>query len=362
MKVLFISRATLFKDTGGDTVQLTNTANYLIKLGVEVDIVVSADKIDYTKYDLIHFFNIIRPPDILYHIQHSQKPFVVSTIYVDYSEFEKTQRTGFAGSIFRILSPDLIEFTKVIARSIVKGEKIHSLSYIVMGQKASIKKIIKEASCLLPNSNNEYKRLLQHYGVAQRYKVIPNAIDPTLFVGQGKDITRKQNIVLCVGRIEGRKNQLNLIKALNNSAFHLIIIGAPAANQTDYFNRCKETASANIEFINQISQANLVEYYKKAWVHVLPSWFETTGLSSLEAATMGCNIVITDKGDTREYFEDMAYYCEPASPQSIRKAVEAAANNSFNEKLREKILREYTWDITAKTTLEAYQQVLDKSL
>ena len=362
MKVLFISRATLFKDSGGDTVQLKNTEAYLRKLGVEIDVSLSKKKMDYSQYDLLHFFNIGRPADILYHIEKSEKPFVVSTIYVDYSEFEKKQRTGIIGSVFRRLSPDLIEFAKVIARSIVKGEKIQSLSYLLLGHRASIKKIIRQAACLLPNSESEYKRLLQHYRVAQQYKIIPNAIDPYLFLQQGKEFTKEKNIVLCVGRIEGRKNQLNLIKALNNSRFNLIIVGAPALNQADYFKTCKEVASTNVEFVNHLSQESLLEYYKKARVHVLPSWFETTGLSSLEAAVMGCNIVITDKGDTREYFEDMAYYCDPANPESIRIAVEAAANNSFNEKLREKILKEYTWNITAEKTLEAYQQVLDKCL
>ncbi len=61
----------------------------------------------------------------------------------------------------------------------------------------------------------------------------------------------------------------------------------------------------------------------------MPSWFETTGLSSLEAAAMGCNIVITRKGDAYEYFGDYAYYCDPESPDSIFKAIEKAASNSI---------------------------------
>jgi len=39
---------------------------------------------------------------------------------------------------------------------------------------------------------------------------------------------------------------------------------------------------------------------------VLPSWFETTGLSSIEAGVMGCNIVITDKV-MQEYFSHHAF-------------------------------------------------------
>jgi glycosyltransferase involved in cell wall biosynthesis len=87
---------------------------------------------------------------------------------------------------------------------------------------------------------------------------------------------------------------------------------------------------------------------------VLASWFETTGLSSLEAAAMHCNIVITEKGDTREYFGDDGFYCEPESPESIRVAVELASKATFNDALAEKIRNSHTWRKAAEQTLEAY--------
>ena len=73
---------------------------------------------------------------------------------------------------------------------------------------------------------------------------------------------------------------------------------------------------------------------------------------------MGCNIVVTAKGYTREYFEKDAFYCDPASTTSILEAVEQAASADFNGRLREKIMNEFTWSQTAKKTLEAYHEVL----
>ena len=102
----------------------------------------------------------------------------------------------------------------------------------------------------------------------------------------------------------------------------------------------------------------MIDYYKKAKVHVLPSWHETCGLSSLEAAAMGCNIVITDKGFTREYFGENAFYCNPASPESIFNAVEQAAQAGYNSVLQQKILHHYTWQQAAASTLKAYQNIL----
>jgi glycosyltransferase involved in cell wall biosynthesis len=260
--------------------------------------------------------------------------------------------------LFKLLPSDLIEFVKVIGRFLIKGDKIISPSYLLLGQKKAVKKIIREAALLLPNSQSEYRRLVTNYGIEKAFKVIPNAIDPNLFNYVSSSSFKDPKLVLCVGRIEGRKNQLGLIRALGNTEFKLVIIGSFASNQPAYEKHCRSAAASNIKFIDNIAQEQLASYYKEATVHVLPSWFETTGLSSLEAAVMGCNVVITDKGDTTEYFEDMAYYCDPSSTESIKSAVMLAASNPFNEALREKILREYIWPITATKTLEAYKVVL----
>ncbi|MDH7463258.1 glycosyltransferase family 4 protein [Chitinophagaceae bacterium 26-R-25] len=359
MKILFVARATLFTNKGGDTVQITETARHLSLRGVHVDIKLCNEEIDYSPYDLLHFFNIIRPADILLHIKKSRKPYVISTIYVEYAEFEKTARAGAMGVLFRFFPADFIEYLKIIGRAVIKKEKIISPSYLFWGQRKSIKYIIKQASLLLPNSYNEYKRLFKSYNTAQKFVVVPNAINTALFLKKSTT-ARNEKLVLCVGRIEGLKNQLNLIKALNDTTYQLVIIGAPATNQLGYFEQCRAAASQNISFIDNIPQEQLVQYYEQARVHVLPSWFETTGLSSLEAGAMGCNVVITDKGDASEYFGELAFYCDPASPASIFNAVDAAAKQPVKDSLREKILSQYTWEIAALKTEEAYNTALQK--
>lgn len=359
MRILYISRATLYSNPGGDTTQITNTASALQKLGVEVDIKLTNEKIDYTLYDLVHFFNIIRPADILYHTQKFQKPYVVSTIFVDYREAEKYAFTGLRKIFFSFLPIDIVEYAKVLARYVVNKEKVLSRYYIFHGHRRSVKKVIANARLLLPNSHSEYARLSSHYKIQHPYKVIPNGIDRTLFSNKGStNELRDRHLILCVARIEPLKNQLNLIRALHKTNFKLLLIGAPSVNQKGYYEKCRSEAGENVTFINHIPQKELIQFYKKAAVHVLPSWFETTGLSSLEAASLGCNIVITDKGDTREYFKDYAWYCDPASADSIAAAINKAAAAPINTALSNLVESNYTWEIAAKKTLESYNEIL----
>ncbi|MES1224212.1 MAG: glycosyltransferase family 4 protein [Bacteroidota bacterium] len=357
MKVLFISRSTLLKEKGGDTIQLINTAYHLVQSGIEVDIHLTTDKINYEQYDLIHFFNITRPADIIYHINKTQKPFVVSPILVDYSEYDKYHRKGLAGIIFRHLPAPKIEYLKTISRWLKGKDKLRSLTYLWKGHQYSIKSVLKKTSLLLPNSEMEYEQLKKSFSTSLPYVKAPNGIDVNLFQPE-RSIEKDPLLVICVARIEGLKNQVNLIKALNNTPYQLLIIGASATNQLSYYNHCKKIAAKNISFIDQLPQEELIKYYQKAKVHVLPSWFETCGLSSLEAAAMGCNIVITNKGFASEYFEDMAYYCDPASPASILRSVEEAAASETKKELQEKIFQHYTWKQAALKTAEAYNKVI----
>ena len=356
IKVAMIVRSTLFTVKGGDTIQVTQTAAHLSRIGVVADVKITNEKINYSEYDLLHFFNISRPADILYHIKTSKKPFVISTIFIDYTGYDKYYRKGIVGMVFKFLGTNGIEYVKTISRWITGKDTLVSLSYIWKGQRKSINEILSHATLLLPNSHSEYSRLIKTYKCITDHLVIPNGIDPALFRFDSS-IEKDKQMVLCVARIEGIKNQLNLIKALNNTAFNLIIIGSPAPNQPAYYRVCKNMAASNVTFINHLSQEELVSYYQKAKVHILPSWFETTGLSSLEAAAMGCNIVITGNGDTKEYFGTHAFYCNPALPADIYHAIETAASLPEDDFLRRKILTHYSWEQATIKTMEAYKRI-----
>ena len=169
---------------------------------------------------------------------------------------------------------------------------------------------------------------------------------------------KDNKLVICAARIEGIKNQLNLIKALNNTRYTLLLIGSPAPNQKSYYEECRKTAANNIFFYNHVPQEILTGYYGAAKVHALPSWFETCGLSSLEAVAMGCNIAITDRGYTRDYFGNDAFYCDPESPESIFNAVDKAAKSDSPKQLQEKIIANYTWQKAAILTLETCKNII----
>lgn len=357
MKVLFIVRSTLYTVKGGDTIQVMETAAHLRELGVEVDIQLANARVSYSPYMLLHFFNLARPADILMHMYNSGKPFVISPIMIDYSTYDKQYRRGFAGKLFQYLPAARIEYLKTLYRCIRRKDSLVSASYLWKGQAKSIGEILKKTAAVFVSADEEYTALVKVYNIEPPKVLIQNGINSLRFIKDGT-IKRQDDLVICIARIEGIKNQYNLIKALNDTKYTLLLIGDAAPNQPNYYLRCKSIAAANIVFINYLPQEELQQYYAAAKVHVLPSWFEVCGLSSLEAAAMGCNVVITDKGYAATYFNDAAYYCDPGDPVSILSAVEAAAANSTNQALETKVRSEYSWQLAAEKILSAYENII----
>ncbi len=130
MKVAFITRSTLYAVPGGDTEQILQTARFLKELGVEVDLFLTTEKIDYPRYDLLHVFNITRPADILFHIAKTDKPVIVSTILVDYTEYDMEHRSGLPGKLLRLFPAGANEYIKTIASCLLKKDSLRSISYL----------------------------------------------------------------------------------------------------------------------------------------------------------------------------------------------------------------------------------------
>ncbi|MEW6572170.1 MAG: glycosyltransferase [Bacillota bacterium] len=369
LRVLMQSRVTLFSVTGGDTIQILKTKEYLEKLGVECDISLELEP-DLAGYDLVHLFNLMRPQEVYLQALNAKaqgKPVVLSPIYGLYTDYERNARPWPFRRLARLLSPSQVEYLKVLARAVRNGEYHRGTKMVLRyGYVPLLKRILALCDFLLPNSYSEMRRIEQDLGVtAKPFLVVPNAADRNLFDPARVQLSGKweylRDCVLCVARIEGRKNQLKLVEAVRGAPYRLVLVGEPAPNHRRYAEAVRRSAPPNVVFLGKVPHEELPELYHLARVHVLASWMETPGLSSLEAGLMGCNIVITDKGDTREYFGDYAYYCDPASVESIRQAIDRVWHEPVNPDLREHILRNSTWEKAAEVTLAAYQRVLGQT-
>ncbi len=370
MRVLFQSRITLISVPGGDTIQMIKTAEALRRKGCQVDVTTELTP-DLSNYDIVHLFNLMRPQETYIQALNARrqgKTVALSTIYGPYVEYDSRARGGIAGVLLKVIKHSQFEYLKVMARAI-KNREIHkgTLRLLWLGFNTLQSRLIKMADVFLPNSESEMKKLLTDLPLTngKKYLVVPNAVDIEVFDANvtevSSEVRKYEGCILCVGRIEGRKNQLNLVRAMKDLPWPLVLIGKISPNHLSYLKQIKKEAGPNVHIIGHVEHDQLPQFYKVAKVHALISWMETPGLSSLEAGAMGCNLVITDKGTTRDYFEDYVFYCKPDSVESIRNAIIKAYESPANPALRKCILENYTWERAAARTLEGYELVLPYS-
>ena len=346
-----ISRASLLTQKGGDSLQIERTASELRDLGYEVGLYLGEKDVEADSYDVLHVFNLIRPAAALGLVNRHTR-LVISSIYVDYSSYERTEGSPLRQITSRILGKFGMEYLKSILRWINGTDRFPGWQYLIYGQYDSMKKLLSKASAVITASNEEAKIIARDFpdlpinfvkvklGSEHFYPVHSNARDAQ---------------ICCVARIEGLKNQKALIQSLSDTSHELDLIGAAAANQKKYFNQCQDIAGSNTRFMGFKTLEELQESLPRYKVHVLPSFFETTGLSTIEALVSGCSVVVTDHPIQHELFGDRAYYCNPKDPGSIRLAIDAAIKDQAEHSSWAS--EHFSWKTAAASIASIYQKL-----
>jgi glycosyltransferase involved in cell wall biosynthesis len=224
--------------------------------------------------------------------------------------------------------------------------------------------LFHRSDLVLPNSVAELETFDYFYDLPRsRYQVVYNGIDPSLADGPGPELfCRKypyRNFLLCVGNVEPRKNQLELVRACQGLERDLVLIGG--VREDSYLAECLAAGAGFVHYLGRFEPESdvLKSAYQACAVHLLASRFETPGLASLEAAALGARIVSTDEGCAREYFGDWAQYVRPDDRAGIRAGIERAlADRRDGAALRQRILDRFTWRHTAEQTLAAYEEAI----
>lgn len=356
------NRPNAYSQPGGDTVVMERIAQGIRQLGVNVDIDLDS-VIDPANYNLVHLFNFATPSITEEYARLCVKrklPYVVTTMYEDLPSFYG-QMSAVAKSLIEYVNckqpiNKWVEFKEKFAHFSPSGHWKNDYTAI-------------NAACLVATGERERSALLKDYPNAKvdLYKCGCNVIESNTRITMEQNSDSGQlfrsyynvsDFVLCVGRLESRKNQLMLLKALEESNLTLVFATGGFSYQPDYEDACKNFKRAGkTVFLDKLEPEMLLSAYYAAKTHVLPSWYELPGLVSLEAAKSGRNIVVCDRGTPKDYFGNKAFYCSPDDEQSIFQAVMGAYHCPSISGI-DVIVSDLTWHNASKRYVEIYEKVL----
>ena len=320
---------------GGHQTQMDETARALRNRGHRVE--VSLDpKADPGGFDVVHGLGL----DLLQAeaTRRAGVPLVMSTIWWPLAYVNGAQAPLDRAKVTR-------QARRVLAHS---WWRVSGQGKRLPGAEA--RQVYPLARVLLPNGPSEGSAVRRDLRVSTPIHSVPNAIDPVRY---SPSTEPREDFILAVGRIEPHKNQLGTLMALRDQARPVYVVGHPHPHHRDYVEQVRASLRGQDRLLTDLPGDELVAMYRRAAVHVLNSWFETTGLSSLEAAACGAPVVSTQRGFARDYFGDQAAYCDPARPARLSGIVDAAAHRASTG-LSEHVRSSYTWERAAAATELAY--------
>lgn len=209
-------------------------------------------------------------------------------------------------------------------------------------------------------ARSEYEKVLISEGLGinrDNIKIVP--ISMRFDIPTEVKTEKKKPYCFHVSRLANKgKNVERLVKAAQKYNFQLKLAGTVNGEEKTWLDNLIK-GSNNIEYLGYLSDEKLKEIYQEAKVFALPSLIEGVGMVALEAAVYGCEIVLTEIGAPKEYYDGKAVLVNPYNVDSIGKGIlEALHEKKSQPDLRRHILSHYTIPTNVKQ-LETFLKLIN---
>lgn len=359
LRVCIQNRENALHAPGGDTVVMEQIYRTLKARTADVEL--AAGSADLTGFDVIHLVNLTvanAAEAAAANAARSGAALVITTLFEDWPRYlQKSLATVrlFADYLHSGKRQDVFERGMAHLRSLPPAAS------------AGHAGVVAQAERLLACGASEAERLAAAYPeAADRIRIVKFGISSGCLpdaesVAAVRSVLGFERYVLCCGRLETRKNQLMLLKALEDCDLPLVLASGGFTYQPAYADLItRYNHRAPVKILGRLSEYFLVNLMAGAAVHVLPSWYELPGLVSLEAARAGVPVAVSDWGAIRDYVpDDMLHFCRPDNPESIRAAVAAAIRQGPHPDARA-LANRCTWSEFGEATLRVYEEILTR--
>ncbi|HEY9676709.1 MAG TPA: glycosyltransferase family 4 protein [Drouetiella sp.] len=307
---------------------------------------------------------------------HNEKPFDVVDTPELLAEGLIPAITKAAPLLIRLYTPH----SKFIA------EKLHSVTPSFDHQfVAMMERVAMRAADVITSPSDDLADFVSNDLVYPRenIQIVRNPIDPDVFTPDGpKELASDgRKTVLFVGRLEERKGIRYLVDAIPQitqkyKEVRFVIIGDDTVNaeskQTSVLAQLKDALAKSgctdsVQFINRVPLNSLPSYYRSADICVVPSVYDNSPYTCLEAMSCGRTVIGTSAGGTREYIVDgeSGIIIPPRDTDALAKAIlDVLLDDKEQERLsqnaRTRVLEKFQRKEIARQTVELYELAISR--
>jgi O-antigen biosynthesis alpha-1,2-mannosyltransferase len=174
--------------------------------------------------------------------------------------------------------------------------------------------------------------------------------------------SKRENMVLCVGAIQRRKNIARLVKAFESlpDSWRLMLAGAPDGFGAAEELRAVEESSARdrIDVLGYVSREQLESLYSRAGIFAFPSLDEGFGMPILEAMAHGVPVLTSNCSAMPEVAGDAALLVDPLNMRDglLHLATDETLRDDLAGRGLERI-KQFTWDSAVQKTWAVYDEI-----
>lgn len=171
--------------------------------------------------------------------------------------------------------------------------------------------------------------------------------------------------LLYIGGFSPRKNVKSILLAYSRlikdirDRYKIVIVGSSKDEHSFLISLANSlNISDNIIFTGYVPYQDLPYFYSGATIFLYPSLYEGFGLPPLESMSCKTAVITSNVSSIPEVVEDAALLINPFDAEELKESIEKLI---VDEKLRDEIAekgyehsKNFSWDITAKKTLDIY--------
>ncbi|MEX2260883.1 MAG: glycosyltransferase family 1 protein [Bryobacteraceae bacterium] len=246
----------------------------------------------------------------------------------------------------------------------------------------TVSRTVRAATRVLTGSEFSRDSIVRAYGLSKdRVVVVPNAAGPGFRPIRTEDAIGKVfsrwgisgPFILSVGDLQPRKNHIGLISAYEQLVrthprirHHLVMVGKDTWFGGRVRARAGESAfSDRIHFPGFVSDEDLLQFYNACELFVFPSFYEGFGLPILEAMACGRAVTCSNTSAMPEVADGAAILFDPHSVDEMTATMAGLLLDGelrgHMERLGRQRAAQFTWQRTARKTLEVYYEVAGAS-
>ena len=350
MNVLLATRI-ISKSMGSERVFIL-TKKWLRRLGVNVEAWTPDDDhfLEALEWaDIIHWFNHGGPKEDwkakLLAAREKGKPIVATATY-----WPLTQGELLSGIYVLGLSPE--DAAGIVQARLELDRELAGVLELADVVIATSKSELNMINGMMSYWNRQVKR----------FAIIPNVIELEELPSNVPAWEKRPKQLIQIGRIETAKNQPRVLAAFRHIKRRypdamLILVGrSDGVLERKYESLFKQNG---VSVVGEVDFEVVSQIMINSRGHILPSFRDTPGLVSLEAATVGCNIVVSEGfGTPGDYFRDLALYVNPLSEVSIEGGMEQALSEPPDPRLQQLVCSFFTYEKVVPGLIKLYTMAL----